>query len=225
MLALFFPFSRKRHTHCFVWYLRSPSDVVCKVPDGEQNTSPWPCAPRPEGSVLRVRGMTCLPVWPGTELWKRDKCQQNLFHFLFSQVLTVIKHHWKQLKKRMVLLYKGILSHLVKREMKRCAKITNNLWAIVQLPDDLWRWVAGLSCAFQVKSSFISSLCYYGRTLKWLKGRPQSRTFVFAVTDSEAVAPMWPWGLLGYSHLWPWAPSSSPLLGGRIHSTCSCLHR
>lgn len=159
--------------------------------------------------------------------WAVEEGQMSAKSLSFSLLPGCNSHQTslKTTKKKMVLLYKGILSHLVKREMKRCAKITNNLRAIIQLPDDLWRWVAGLSCAFQVKSSFISSLCYFGPTLKWLKGRPQSRALVFAVTDSEAVAPTWPWGLRGYSHLTPWAPPSSPFLGGRNHSTCSCLHR
>lgn len=76
----------------------------------------------------------------------------------------------QRLKKNVFVLYKGILNmyHIwlnVRSKMKRCSTITNNSRAIIQLPDDLWRWVVGLSCAFQVKSFFMSYSHYFGWTL------------------------------------------------------------
>lgn len=118
--------------------------------------------------------------------------------------------------------------HLVKCEGKwRDVEITDHFRAIIQLPDDLWRPVVGLSRAFQVDSSLRSSLCDFGQTWEELKGRRRSsycRSFNSTETDSGAVAPTWPWGSRGCSHPTRWAPPSSLLPDGRTHSTCSCLH-
>lgn len=127
MLSLFFfYFSRKRYTHCFVWFWQSPSEVVRKVPDDEQSTSPWPCPLRPGCSVLRVSGMTCLAVWPGTELWKKAQMSEKPLSFSFSprlqQSSNITENNWNM----WWCCRKGILSHLGKCEDK------NERWRDVQ---------------------------------------------------------------------------------------------
>lgn len=104
--------------------------------------------------------------------------------------------------------------------MTRWTKSTENFRPVVQLPGDLWRGVVCLSGAFQVNSSFILSFCYFGAVLK-KENDERTGVIILCITlQYQTVTQPW----LYYSHLTPWAPPSSLLLGSRTESTCSCLH-